>query len=119
MSSYHPPCVEMRIPVSVHREISKNNGGVEKGKLKLYLSYTTEDFQEIVNVKAFDVETLWSSVGGFIGIFLGYSLLQIPEILTVLWNRSWGRFALLSWIECVCALIIPVHILKSMCVCVK
>ena len=24
---------------------------------------------------------MWSQIGGFIGIFLGYSLLQIPEIL--------------------------------------
>ena len=24
--------------------------------------------------------TVWSQIGGFIGIFLGYSLLQIPEL---------------------------------------
>ena len=102
MSSYEPPCVEMKIPVDVNQQVEGF-----ASLLKLYISYTTEDFQEIVNVKDFDVETLWSSVGGFIGIFLGYSLLQFPEILDYVWSISWDKFALISWIEYLLALIVP------------
>ena len=111
MSSYDPPCVEMKIPVDVNQQLIKFLKMSESlnygGKLKLNISYTTEDFQEIVNVKAFDVETLWSSVGGFIGIFLGYSLLQIPEIFDAVWSTSWDRFTLISWMEYVCTVIMP------------
>ena len=75
--------------------------------LKLHISHNTEDFQEIVNVKAFDVETLWSSVGGFIGIFLGYSLLQVPELLGDMRSTCWNKFTLISLVEFVCAIIMP------------
>ena len=102
VSSYEPPCVEMKIPVTVHQQ----QVGNRQTRLKLYVFYTTDDFQEIVNVKDFDVDTLWSSIGGFIGIFLGYSLLQIPEILGLMWSNSWNRFTMMSWLRYVWEIII-------------
>ena len=30
---------------------------------------------------SFGFETFWSSIGGFTGIFLGFSLLQIPDLI--------------------------------------
>jgi hypothetical protein len=110
LSSYHPPCIEMQIPAAVNQQLPQNgllahsDGG---WKLKLHISYMSEDFQEIVNVKGFDVETFWSSVGGFIGIFLGYSLLQIPDILATVWSTFWDRFTLAYWMEYVRAPIMP------------
>ena len=105
-----------QIPVTITQQITKFENSRERkingGKLRLNISYTTEDFQEIVNVKAFDVETLWSSVGGFIGIFLGYSLLQVTELLEALWSTSWNRFALMSWVEYVCGIIMPCLVRK-------
>ena len=38
----------------------------------------------MTNTKNFDFESFVSGVGGFIGIFLGYSLLQIPDLLALL-----------------------------------
>ena len=43
--------------------------------------YLTDVYKETVIKLAFDMATLWSQVGGFIGMFLGYSLLQIPELV--------------------------------------
>ena len=48
----------------------------------------TETFQEIQNVRDFGIESMWSGSGGFIGIFLGYSLLQVPDILDIEWKSS-------------------------------
>ena len=45
------------------------------------LDYVTDSYRETVNTLAFDMATFWSQVGGFIGIFLGYSLLQVPELV--------------------------------------
>ena len=39
-------------------------------------------FQEIDNVRDFTLESCWSAIGGFVGIFVGYSLLQLPEVAT-------------------------------------
>ena len=38
-------------------------------------------YQELEYLPDFDLETLISNVGGFVGIFLGYSLMQLPELL--------------------------------------
>ena len=44
--------------------------------------YKEKYYQEIENVRDFGFETFWSSVGGFVGIFLGYSMLQFPELIS-------------------------------------
>ena len=50
--------------------------------LTIKISYVESTYQETENVKEFPFESFFSSLGGFIGIFLGYSMLQIPEILS-------------------------------------
>ena len=51
---------------------------------EIQLEYATRSYQEIRNQEDFGFESFWSSVGGFIGIFMGYSLLQIPDLLKLL-----------------------------------
>ena len=48
---------------------------------EVHFVYAAKSYQEIRNREDFGFESFWSSVGGFIGIFMGYSLLQIPELL--------------------------------------
>ena len=69
---YDPPCEVMKIPVQV-KEVKLS--GRKLPAMKLTIKYTTEIYQEIQNYRDYNLDTLWSSVGGFIGIFLGYSLL--------------------------------------------
>ena len=45
------------------------------------LVYQERHYQEILYAKDFGFESFWSGLGGFVGIFLGYSLLQIPDLL--------------------------------------
>ena len=52
----------------------------------LRVLYTRETYQEIVNTRDVGVETCWSGIGGFIGIFVGYSLMQVPEIISNIWK---------------------------------
>ena len=73
------PCDKMSISTSVEK--SKTVAKFIHHLLVLRFSYLNEDYQEIVNVKDFGFENFWSNIGGFIGIFLGYSLLQIPDLL--------------------------------------
>ena len=58
-------------------------------ELKVSISYSTETYQEINNVRDYDLETLWSSIGGFIGIFIGYSLLQVADLFDDDWRPYW------------------------------
>ena len=86
MSSYDPPCVEMQVPVNVQQKTYYGDG---KSRLSISISYLAEKYQEITNVRDFDLETLGSGIGGYIGIFLGYSLLQVSDLLDNEGNRYW------------------------------
>ena len=43
--------------------------------------YSDKYYEEILQVEDFGVQDFISNLGGFIGIFLGYSMMQIPELL--------------------------------------
>ena len=55
------------------------------GYLLIELIYAEEKYQEFINAREFGFESFGSGVGGLIGIFLGYSFLQIPESVSQLW----------------------------------
>ena len=58
-----------------------------------------QKFKEIVQIKAIDVNGLIGYIGGYIGLILGYSILQIPECIVMLvrkfktdcWKRPRGQ----------------------------
>ena len=72
MASYNPPCNKMSLSYTFTRMNAKPG-------LKLKFMYTSDDFVEIINQKDFGFEMFWSSVGGFIGMFLGCSLWQAAD----------------------------------------
>ena len=57
--------------------------GIEKigNYLDIQFRHVNDEYQNITNTKAFTTESCWSGIGGFIGIFVGVSLMQIPQIL--------------------------------------
>ena len=78
---YTPPCIESNSIVTATEGtalISKKKAA--EGRLTFELHYSSDIYREAVSVTAFDFATLWSQIGGFIGIFLGYSLMQVPEL---------------------------------------
>ena len=46
-----------------------------------------QKFKEIVQIKALDVNGLVGYIGGYIGLILGYSILQIPECIVILLRK--------------------------------
>ena len=55
-------------PVSIPRDIS------------IAFHYTEKLYEEIKYTRAMGFESWLSNVGGFVGIFLGYSIMQIPDM---------------------------------------
>ena len=76
LSSYLPPCVQMTAPSITVRAVLSTDGNAN-----IKFLYKSKYYMEIRNSKDFGFESFWSAVGGFIGIFMGYSLLQLPELL--------------------------------------
>ena len=80
LKNYVAPCNQMEIFTRYDREEELNDGDDPR----VMFLYEDSAYEEIQNTKSFDLESFVSGVGGFIGIFLGYSILQIPELLVLL-----------------------------------
>ena len=50
--------------------------------MMLRFFYQPKTFTEIYNAEAVGFESFWGGVGGFVGIFLGFSLMQIPDLIS-------------------------------------
>ena len=83
-----PPCEEMIVVTNIMKERGRRRDkkwlDSETTKMVSYLDLEfiqgNEMYQEIDNVRDFTLESCWSAIGGFVGIFIGYSLLQLPEV---------------------------------------
>ena len=92
---FNPPCDEMIIVSNKQylkgKEMVWNNlNGIDdyktheyETKLRLDIEFTHANpvYQVIQNGRSFSVESCWAGIGGFIGIFVGVSLRQIPELI--------------------------------------
>ena len=82
LENYLPPCNEMSIvpTLSVQGESLWGNG------LKIW--YMDKRYEVTTNRRDFGFEMVWSSIGGFTGIFLGFSLMQIPDLAVHLISKT-------------------------------
>ena len=54
--------------------------------LDMVFNNVNDKFQVIENSRGFTAENCWSAIGGFIGIFVGWSLMQVPHLLCEVYN---------------------------------
>ena len=78
---YTEPCDKMSSTVTFHWRSAKVLNESEE-IFDLEFNYLEDTYQEVLSQKDFGMEMLASSIGGYIGMFLGYSLLQCPQILS-------------------------------------
>lgn len=76
LASYDPPCVDMTMLANVHNIFRQTDN-----KFQIMVRYVDDFYQRIENVKSVEFETFFSGVGGFVGIFCGYSIMQVPELV--------------------------------------
>ena len=68
---YIGPCNQMTTSASVTQfDFNDNN-------MLIGFSYFIEEYRLTYNRRAFSFESLWSAIGGFVGMFLGFGLLQV------------------------------------------
>ena len=72
------PNSERSILVSGDLAVGSSN---KVSDLEIKLHYRIQHYKLSSNEKSFTLLSLFSQIGGFVGIFLGYSLLQLPELL--------------------------------------
>ena len=78
IAKYEKPCDEILV-LSID---SINNSPIPiPDDIAIKFLYTEKMYEEIRYIKALGFENWLSNVGGFVGIFLGYSMMQFPEFL--------------------------------------
>ena len=71
--TYHKPCDEMTNRFHLN-QLPREFGRSEDMYFKL--TYTRDQYEEVVNSRALEFIAWFANVGEFIGIFLGYNFLQ-------------------------------------------
>ena len=74
---YQGSCTMMTIMVNVEEYWKDNSSEIE-----LHFKYATDVYEEVQNSKAFNIGDLCGQAGGIIGMFLGFSVLQLPSLLS-------------------------------------
>ena len=99
-NSYVQPCTEMEsVVTSIGKSMAPNKNSIDSSgdlmsprsslpRLEIMLFYKARYYNLATNEKAVTLLTLWSQIGGFVGIFLGYSLLQLPELIGYIFTRA-------------------------------
>ena len=82
-------CTEMTIVSSI--QSGSTNVESKKRLFEINVNYLTESYQEIANQKDFSGEALWSGIGGLVGIFLGYSIMQVPDTFLAIKQKFMER----------------------------
>ena len=54
---------------------------------KIMIQFKDSSFMEIRHVRSFDIESLIGNAGGYLGLFTGYALLQLPKLMLLI--SSW------------------------------
>ena len=73
INNLDPPCEEFSVTSSV--DVRDNR------RLLLSFQYQSDKYLEIRNNRDFEFISLFASIGGLIGIFLGFSMFQMSELL--------------------------------------
>ena len=79
---YKPSCTNTKIVAVTDSENAKMGlCGEDFWAVRVY--YPSEMFTQITNTREVDSESLWSGIGGFFGMFLGFSLMQLPDLISL------------------------------------
>ena len=87
-----PPCQAI---LGIHYDYSETQWkrsefdglDVDTDFFEINLAFSSSTYKEIIHVRAYDEESLVGYVGGYIGMFLGIGLLQVPELLYAAYKK--------------------------------
>ena len=77
---FMPNCRHMTVTF----DMAQADVSYSQGKIGFTLNYGSESYKYFKNIRSFSIYDFWSQVGGFVGMLLGYSLLQVPDICIAL-----------------------------------
>ena len=84
---YYEPCYQASNVVSSTQSLIplRDDSGLSFGQayktgVKIRIDYAMKGYKKATNHRSFGMLSLLSQIGGFVGMVLGYSLLQLPDL---------------------------------------
>ena len=87
-NAHRPPCHEMHIS-STHVQYKSS---AKKGEFQIKISFMSDQYEDINNVRGYELTSLLAEIGGYIGVFLGFSILQGFDNFIALLKWYKGRY---------------------------
>ena len=88
VSAQYPPCRQIGKVIHTFEDLKYvDDNPVEWIKapndqiFKIMIQFKDSYFMEIRHVRSFDIESLIGNAGGYLGLFTGYALLQLPNLV--------------------------------------
>ena len=102
ISDQDPPCKNIQKCFYAYEELDylvsswfdEQSQETNQTFFNVFIEFTDNYFMEIQHVRSFDMQSLIGNSGGYLGLFTGYALLQLPNLLHFLFKylhqRIWG-----------------------------
>ena len=90
LSHYHPPCVSIQKILYAYEEYDDledwTYGWMNETNdiFEVILEFMGDTYMEIEQVRSYGFQDVVGDIGGYLGLFLGFSLLQIPQIINAI-----------------------------------
>ena len=85
LANFTGPCNQMKTVTFTVQDIPRpENDLYKKDHAKIYLIFKSTAYKEILHVRAFDIESLVGNTGGYIGLFLGFAIWQLPDGIKII-----------------------------------
>ena len=86
--TYLPPCQNIE---NLSYDYSEKRGidSEIESRFMVLVHFPNQKYRQITHVQEYDIENMLGNIGGYIGLFLGYSLLHLPHFLLSMWNTGY------------------------------
>ena len=99
LQNFIPPCQFIE---RIHYDYTEDDFATFANTFAMRVIHQPTDFRKIKQTKAYDLESLVGNVGGYMGLFLGYALLQLPALCMILWSFVKKALCTMTHHKCCC-----------------
>ena len=88
-----PPCQVVEKLQYTYEELDEetSNENNSNSWFDITLHFPGMSYKEIIQVQAFDIESMVGNMGGYIGLFVGVSLSSLPAFIAILYGTMKKR----------------------------
>ena len=100
LTGQYPPCKHIQKVLYTYEELnyieynllepSENSNDIY---FNVVILFEDSSFMEIKHVRAFDIQSLIGNSGGYLGLFTGYALLQLPSLVVLMAKWIYKTFS--------------------------